>query len=109
MTMLVSATPPRDHAAHERAIEALAREAHVPLAQVTPLDARECAVLAAGARMTSFLTMLTTRKVREILRHARPAVCTPADVEALADDGAEPAHLCQRYRESSGQLIVMGR
>jgi hypothetical protein len=63
--------------AHQRDIEALAREAHVPVEEVTQLYAYEWAALAARARITSFLPILTTRKVRAILqkRHApRPAL-----------------------------------
>ena len=63
--MLASATQPHNSAAHEGAIEALAREAHVPIEQVAQLYAHELAILTAGARITGFLTILTTRKVRE--------------------------------------------
>jgi hypothetical protein len=89
MTLFASAIHPRDSTAHEGAIEALARESHVPIEQVAHLYARELAVLTAGARITGFLTILTTRKVREILRHGRHPVSTPAVVAAPADDGAE--------------------
>jgi Protein of unknown function (DUF3562) len=89
MTLFASATHPRGSAAHEGAIEALAREAHVPIAQVTQLYARELAVLTAGARITGFLTILTTRTVRKILRHGRHSVRTPAGVDAPVEDGAE--------------------
>ena len=83
MTMFASATHLHNSAAHEGAIEALAREAHVPIAQVAQLYARELAVLTAGARITGFLTILTTRTVREILRQGRHPVRAPAE------DGAE--------------------
>jgi hypothetical protein len=89
MTMLPSATHPHNSAAHEGAIEALAREAHVPIEQVAQLYAHELAVLTAGARITGFLTILTTRKVREILRQGRHPVRTPAGVDAPVEDGAE--------------------
>ena len=89
MTLLASATHPHNSAAHEGAIEALAREAHVPIAQVAQLYARELAVLTAGARITGFLTILTTRTVREILRQGRHPVRAPAEVDAPAEDGAE--------------------
>ena len=82
---------PRDSSTHERAIEALARQSHVPIDQVAQLYERELAMLAVGARITGFLTILTTRKVREILRQRRhPArpLETPApqevDAHALA-------------------------
>jgi len=81
MTMLASATHPHHSAAHEGTIEALAREAHVPIEQVAQLYAHELAVLTAGARITGFLTILTTRKVREILRQGRHLVRTPAGVD----------------------------
>ena len=68
MNSLSSSTPPRESSTHERAIEALARESHVPIDQVAQLYEHELAVLKAGARITSFLPILTTRKVREILR-----------------------------------------
>lgn len=65
-----------DSTAHQRDIEALAREAHVPVEDVTQIYAHEWAALAARARITGFLPILTTRKVRAILqkRHApKPA------------------------------------
>ena len=90
MTLLASATHPHNSAAHEGAIEALAREAHVPIEQVAQLYAHELAVLTAGARITGFLTILTIRKVREILRQGRHhPVRTPVGVDAPAEDGAE--------------------
>src|SRR5687768_10820817 len=89
MTLLASATHPHNSAVHEGAIEALAREAHVPIEQVAQLYAHELAVLTAGARITGFLTILTTRKVREILRQGRHSVRTPVGADALAEDGAE--------------------
>ena len=89
MTLLASATHPHNSAAHEGAIEALTREAHVPIEQVAQLYAHELAVLTAGARITGFLTILTIRKVREILRQGRHPVRTPAGVDAPAEDGAE--------------------
>jgi hypothetical protein len=83
MTLFASATHPHNSAAHEGAIEALAREAHVPIEQVAQLCAREWTVLTAGARITDFLTILTTRKVREILRQGHHPVRTPAGVDTL--------------------------
>jgi len=58
-----------DSAAHQRAIEALAHEAQVPIEDVCQLYAREWAAIAAGARITQFLPLLTLRQVRAILRH----------------------------------------
>lgn len=62
---------------------------HVPIEQVAQLYAHELSVLTAGARITGFLTILTTRKVREILCQHGHAVRTPAGVDAPAEDGAE--------------------
>jgi len=87
--MLASATQPHNSVAHEGAIEALAREAHVPIEQVAQLYAHELAVLTAGARITGFLTILTIRKVHEVLRQGRHPVRTPAGVDAPVEDGAE--------------------
>jgi uncharacterized protein DUF3562 len=72
MNTLASSTHPHESSTHERAIEALAREAHVPIEQVAQLYERELAVLTAGARITGFLSILTLRKVRDILRHRSP-------------------------------------
>ena len=58
-----------DSAAHQRAIEALAHEAQVPIEDVCQLYAREWAAIAAEARITQFLPILTLRQVRAILRH----------------------------------------
>jgi hypothetical protein len=93
--MVAAAMHPHDSAAHERAVEALAREAHVPIEQVAQLYARELAVLTAGARITGFLSILTTRTVRAILRQGRHLVHPPAGVDAPAADGAE---LSRRHR-----------
>ena len=68
MNSLSSSTHPRESSTHERAIEALAQQSHVPIDQVAQLYERELAMLKVGARITGFLTILTTRKVREILR-----------------------------------------
>ena len=81
MNRLSSSTPPHESATHERAIEALARQSHVPIDQITQLYERELAVLTVGARITGFLTILTIRKVREILRQRSHPARTP---EALA-------------------------
>jgi hypothetical protein len=71
MNRLSSSTHPHESSAHERAIEALARESHVSIDHVAQLYEHELAVLKAGARITSFLPILTIRKVREILRQRR--------------------------------------
>jgi uncharacterized protein DUF3562 len=71
MHRLSSSTPPGESATHARAIEALAQQSHVPIDHVAQLYERELAVLTVGARITGFLTVLTTRKVRELLRQRR--------------------------------------
>jgi hypothetical protein len=63
-----SSTHPRESFGRERAIEALARQFQVPIDHVVQLYEREFAMLTGSARITSFLTILTARKVREILR-----------------------------------------
>ena len=81
MTSRISDTPSHDNTVHARDIEVLAREAHVPLDDVAQLYACELAALTAGARITSFLPILTTRKVRAILRQR----CHPNRVPATVD------------------------
>jgi hypothetical protein len=81
MTSRTSDTPLHDSTVHARDIEVLAREAHVPLDDVAQLYARELAALTAGARITSFLPILTTRKVRAILRQR----CHPHRIPATVD------------------------
>jgi hypothetical protein len=63
-------------------LEALAREMQVPLDDVAQLYAREFATLAAGARITSFLPILATRKVRTLLRQRCHPRATPAAAQA---------------------------
>ena len=90
MTSGTSDTPPHDSPVHTRDIEALAREAHVPLDDVAQLYARELAALTAGARITNFLPILTTRKVRAILRQRCHLSHIPAAVEASASAQTTP-------------------
>jgi len=68
MTRGPAETPADDSPVHAPDIEVLAREAQVPREAVAQLYAREWAALTAGARITSFLSILTTRKVRALLR-----------------------------------------
>jgi len=94
MNRLSSSTHPRESSTHERAVEALARQAHVPIDQVAQLYAHELAVLEVGAHITSFLTILTTRKVREILRqrsHPARALEAPAPRQVDARAHAQTA------------------
>jgi hypothetical protein len=86
MHSLSSSTHPDESTTHERAIEALARQSHVPIEHVAQLYERELAVLTVGARLTGFLTILTTRKVRELLRQRRhPAHASAAPAPRAAD------------------------
>jgi len=77
-------TPAPASAVALRDLEALAREAHVPLDAVAQLYAREWAALAAPARITTFLPLLTTRKVRTILRQQPSPSSVPVAVKAHA-------------------------
>ena len=71
-------------AATQRALEDLARDARVPLDTVSQLYAREWAALAAGARITHFLPVLTLRKVRAILRQQLSPSRVPVAINAHA-------------------------
>jgi hypothetical protein len=75
-------TPLHASAATQRDLEDLARDARVPLETVSQLYAREWAALAAGARITNFLPVLTIRKVRAILRQQCPPSHVPVAVRA---------------------------
>ncbi len=70
--------------AARRDLEALARDAHLPFDAVAQLYASEWAALAARARITTFLPILTLRKVRDlVLQQGHPAR-VPVPVQALA-------------------------
>jgi hypothetical protein len=86
MHRLSLSTHPRESSMHERAIAALAQQFQVPIDHVAQLYARELAVLTAGARITGFLPILTTRKVREILRQRSYAWCDSATRTPREDD-----------------------
>jgi len=75
-------TPLHASAAPQRDLEDLARDARVPLETVYQLYAREWATLAAGARITHFLPVLTLRKVRAILRQQLPPSRAPNPANA---------------------------
>jgi uncharacterized protein DUF3562 len=53
---------------HERAMSSLSDRTGTPLAEVRSLFAQELAELELGARVRSYLTVLTTSKVRTMLR-----------------------------------------
>jgi hypothetical protein len=89
MHRLSLSTHPDESTTHERAIEALARQSQVPIDHVAQLYERELAVLTVGARITGFLTILTTRKVRELLRQRRH----PARASAAPAPRAVDAHV----------------
>lgn len=55
-------------ALHEAAIDALASEMHVPVAQIRPHYERELSRLQHGARVRDFLSVCATRHIRESLR-----------------------------------------
>ena len=78
MTSSTANTPTYDSTVHTQDIEGLAREAQVPFEDVAQLYARELTALTAGAHITSFLPILTTRKVRALLRQR----CHPPGVQA---------------------------
>ena len=90
MHRLSSSTPPCESARHERAIAALAQQSHVPFDHVAQLHEGELAVLTVRARITDFLTILTTRKVREILRQRRhPAHTSEVPAPRVVDVRAQ--------------------
>jgi Protein of unknown function (DUF3562) len=82
MPRLPSSTHPPDSATHERAIAALAQQAHVPIAHVAQLYEGELTVLTVGARITGFLPILTTHKVREIQRTSEAPAPRAVDARA---------------------------
>jgi len=53
---------------HQRAIEFLARESHVPVDEVAQLYEDARAELEVGARIRSFLGIFAIRNVRKLLR-----------------------------------------
>jgi hypothetical protein len=65
---------------HQRAIEFLAQESHVPIDVVTPLYRAEWAKLAIGARITAYISILTIRNVRRVLRQMGYGQRVPAAV-----------------------------
>ena len=77
-------TPLHASAAIQRDLEDLARDARVPLETVSQLYTREWDALAAGARITNFLPILTIRKVRAILRQQPPPSRAPGAITAHA-------------------------
>ena len=63
MNRFSSSTHPRESPTHERAIEALARQSHVPIDHVAQLYEHALAVLTVGAHITGFLTILMARNL----------------------------------------------
>jgi hypothetical protein len=110
-----TSTHPRESSTHERAIAALTQQFHVPIDHVAQLYERELAVLTAGARVTSFLTILTIRKVREILRQRShpwraPEALTPREVDARAHARITPprARDAHQYGLSEATALACG-
>lgn len=60
--------PEKEAVRHERAISSLRNRSGAPLAEVRALFAQEFARLELGARVHSYLSILTTSKVRAMLR-----------------------------------------
>jgi hypothetical protein len=58
-----SSTHPGESSRHERALEALACQAHVPIDHVAQLYEHELTVLTVGARITGFLPILMARNL----------------------------------------------
>lgn len=67
-------TPTSKKRTHQRAIEWLAKEAHLPFDAVARLYDEEWARLEAGARITGFLPVIALRNLRErLLREMTPS------------------------------------
>ena len=58
-------------ALHEAAIDTLANEMHLPVAQIKAQYEREVLRLQQGARVRDFLSVCASRRTREALRPAR--------------------------------------
>ena len=58
----------KETASHERAIDSLRDRTGAPLAQVRTLFAQELSRLEPGAKVRSYLAILTASKVRALLR-----------------------------------------
>jgi len=67
MVDLANPIPGNEHL-HRHAIELLAREAHLPVERVSDIYSIELKRLMAGARVKEYLSILTSRRVRVILR-----------------------------------------
>ena len=63
--------PDKEAVRHERAISSLRNRSGASLAEVRGLFAQEFARLELGARVRSYLSILTTSKVRAMLRRKR--------------------------------------
>jgi len=63
---------PTDMAAnHRTAIQSLAERSHAPFEQVERMYRNELAQLESDARLTQYLPLLTSRRVRGLLRQLR--------------------------------------
>jgi hypothetical protein len=70
--MIQSAVGPTEMAAsHRIAIEMLAERSHSPFEQVERMYRNELTLLESHARVKQYLPLLTSRRVRELLRQSR--------------------------------------
>jgi len=94
MTEHAFATPAPSSLVSAPDLEALAREAQVPLTEVAQLYARELAVLTAEAHITTFHPILATRQVRALLRQRlQPRGVPAADTPTGSARPLPPAEL----------------
>ena len=70
-----------------RIVASLARECHMPAAELAALYEHERAELAAGARVTKFLHIFVTRRVLDILRER--GLTGPASKGFASPSGAD--------------------
>lgn len=66
--MIPLSAPAKEAVRHERAMSSLSDRTGTPLAEVRNLFAEEFSRLAPGAKVRSYLTILTASKVRAMLR-----------------------------------------
>jgi len=66
---MAQASKATDWSKHAAAIDALARESQVPVEEVEALYRIECAHLEVAARITTYVPVIASRRVRARLRH----------------------------------------
>ena len=79
--------PGQDSPAHERAIRSLSDRSGVELGQVRALFHGEIARLGMGAKVGSYLAVLTTANVRGMLLRAAGRRKIPQHIHRWEDDG----------------------